>query len=898
VVDAASTDTSFTDRTALTAETEYSYALFAHDSAPGYAAAAGVTTTTTAVPGPVTSVGAAPASGSIVLSWTNPVSATLSGVVIRRAAGAIPPATVVDGTLVVDAGGSDTSFTDRTALTAETQYSYSLFAHDATPGYAEAATLTTSTAAVPGPVTSVSANPDGWSVDLSWTNPASATLSGVVIRRAPGAIPPASVTGGTLVGDTGGSATSFTDGSALTPETQYSYALFAHDATPGYAPSGTVTVTTAPRPVTNVSAAPASGSVVLSWTNPASATFTGVVIRRAPGATPPASVTDGTLVVSAGGSATSFTDRTALSAETEYSYALFAHDGRPGYAVAATLTTSTTAVPGPVTSVGANPASGSVVLSWTNPLSATLSGVVIRRAPGSVPPATVTDGTLVGDAGGSATTFTDRTALTPVTEYSYALFAHDATPGFAAAATLTTSTTPLPGPVTSPGAIPDGRTILLSWANPTSPTFTGVMIRRAKGAIPPATVTDGTLVVDAGGSATSFTDAGRRPMTRYSYSFFAHDATPGYSVVATASATTAASPGDPAFAWGSNATGQLGDGTTTTRRLPVEAGTGTEWVSASAGGGHTVAIKADGTMWAWGDNEFGQLGDGTTDNRTAPTQVGTGGSWKTVAAGGSHTVAVRSDGTLWSWGFNGEGELGDNTQINHSVPLQVGTDTSWASVSAGNDHTLAIRTDGTLWAWGDNAIGQLGCEGSLGCVGIPRATEPVQVGTDTGWASVAAGYSHTVAVRTDGTLWAWGLNYNGQLGDGSNTSSSAPVQVGTDSNWASATAGSYHTAAVKSNGTLWSWGYNEQGELGDSTTIDRTEPVQVGEGADWASVTAGYSHTVALTEHGTLWAWGDNSLGQLGDGTVTGRLAPAQVGTDNDWVWAAAGKDHTVALRP
>src|ERR1035437_7918162 len=195
----------------------------------------------------------------------------------------------------------------------------------------------------------------------------------------------------------------------------------------------------APGPVTSVIAVPASTSIALSWTNPAGASFTGVMIRRALGATPPATATSGILVVDAAKPATSYTN-TGLASGTQYSYALFAHDGTPVYAAAATVTSTTTAILGPVTGVSAIPASTSIALSWTNPTAASFTGVKIGRAQGATPPANATAGTLVVDAAKPATSYTN-TGLTSGTQYSYALFAHDGTPVYAAAATVTSTTT-------------------------------------------------------------------------------------------------------------------------------------------------------------------------------------------------------------------------------------------------------------------------------------------------------------------------------------------------------------------------------------------------------------------------------------------------------------------------
>jgi alpha-tubulin suppressor-like RCC1 family protein len=173
----------------------------------------------------------------------------------------------------------------------------------------------------------------------------------------------------------------------------------------------------------------------------------------------------------------------------------------------------------------------------------------------------------------------------------------------------------------------------------------------------------------------------------------------------------------------------------------------------SAGLRHTVAIKADGSMWAWGDNEFGKLGyGGTTNDIPYPIRVGSDTNWASVSAGTSHTVAIKTDGSLWAWGSGASVGDGSTTGQRNS-PVRIGTDNNWASVSAGWGHTVAIKTDGSLWAWGWNEYGQIG-EGPSGSGTNKYA--PIRVGTGNNWASVSAGWGHTVAIKTDGSLWAWG----------------------------------------------------------------------------------------------------------------------------------------------
>ncbi len=311
----------------------------------------------------------------------------------------------------------------------------------------------------------------------------------------------------------------------------------------------------------------------------------------------------------------------------------------------------------------------------------------------------------------------------------------------------------------------------------------------------------------------------------------------------------------------------------------------------AAGQTHTVALKSDGTLWAWGYNAHGQLGDSTTFQRNTPVQAAGGGNtWAAVAAGRLHTVALKSDGTLWAWGLNDVGQLGDGTTINKSIPVQVsGGGNTWVAIAAGGDHTVALKSDGTLWAWGYNFFGQLG-DGTT-----TNKTTPVQVaGGGNTWVAVTAGGNHTVALKSDGTLWAWGYNLYGQLGDGTTINKSTPVQVpGGGNTWvaiAAGGAGGNHTVALKSDGTLWAWGYNFYGQLGDGTTINKTTPVQVaGGGNTWSEITAGYLHTVALKSGGPVWTWGYNQTGQLGDGTNVNKNIPFLITNidlsdlDGDW---------------
>ncbi len=226
-----------------------------------------------------------------------------------------------------------------------------------------------------------------------------------------------------------------------------------------------------------------------------------------------------------------------------------------------------------------------------------------------------------------------------------------------------------------------------------------------------------------------------------------------------------------------------------------------------------------------------------------------------------------------------------------TVAYSITVENHWASVSTGFGHTIALKPDGTLWAWGRNDLGQLGIGNNT------SQNSPVQIGIASNWASIATGIYHTIALKTDGTLWAWGFNNNGQLGIGNNTDQNSPVQIGIANNWSSIAAEGYHTIALKTDGTLWAWGRNDFGQLGIGNNTNQNSPVQIGIANNWSSIAAGISHTIALKTDGTLWVWGYNFYGQLGIGNNTNQNSPVQIGIANNWSSIAAGGYHSTALK-
>ena len=351
------------------------------------------------------------------------------------------------------------------------------------------------------------------------------------------------------------------------------------------------------------------------------------------------------------------------------------------------------------------------------------------------------------------------------------------------------------------------------------------------------------------------------------------------------------------WAWGLNTSGQLGQNdTVTARSSPVQIGTLTNWSKVGAGTYNSFAIKTDGTLWGWGYADSGRLG--LTNSKLTLNKVDVWKSTQSYEAGENHFATVLSNGTLWAWGLNQYGAIGNNSTANRSFPVRIGNEANWSKVAAGQSHTLAIKTDGTLWGWGINSAGELGDNSTS------TTSSPVQIGTLTNWASVSGGSSYTMAIKTDGTLWGWGYNGTGNIGDSTTITRSSPVQIGTDTNWSSVSSNGYiATSAIKTDGTLWSWGWNNFGELGDNTTVNKSSPVQIGTLTNWASVAAGYGFKLSVKTDGTLWSWGYNANGGLGDGTTINRSSPVQIGTLTNWskvyasVDASSGRTSAWAIK-
>jgi alpha-tubulin suppressor-like RCC1 family protein len=237
---------------------------------------------------------------------------------------------------------------------------------------------------------------------------------------------------------------------------------------------------------------------------------------------------------------------------------------------------------------------------------------------------------------------------------------------------------------------------------------------------------------------------------------------------------------------------------------------------------------------------------------------------------------LKNDGTVWAWGNNNKGQLGQDATVTpfSKSPVQVSGLGSVTAIAAGFDHTVALKNDGTVWAWGSNNSGQLGNNTTTDSI------TPVQVSGLGSVIAIAAGNGHTVALRNDVlalTVLVWGNNANGQIGNGTTTNSAVPVKIGGLSNVTAIAAGYDHTVVLASDGTVWTWGNNNQGQLGDGTTTNSVTPVTVSGLSGITAIAAGNKDTIVLKSDSTVWAWGNNTNGQLGDGTTADRLTPVEV---------------------
>jgi alpha-tubulin suppressor-like RCC1 family protein/fibronectin type 3 domain-containing protein len=575
----------------------------------------------------------------------------------------------------------------------------------------------------------------------------------------------------------------------------------------------------------------------------------------------------------------------------------------------------TTPPPVPTGLMG-NAGDANVQLTWTAVSAGDLQGYNVYQSASAGGPYTKRNSTPIPTNGFSAT------ALTNGNTYFFKVSSVDTT-GNESSQSAPVSGSPVGPPDTTPPPVPIGvaasagdTTAAVTWTAVSAADLAGYNVYQGTNAsgpwtkltaspitattLPVSSLTDGTPYFFA---VTSIDTTGNESAKSTVVSATPVGGPSGWTEVSAGSQhTCAVGSNGTLWCWGLNRSGELGSATGVglgdPNSAPARVGGATNWVHVSAGGnsvsgrGFTCGVQSDGTLWCWGSNKYGQLGNttnlGTDDPTSVPTQVGIGTTWSSVSAGMSSTCGLQTNGTAWCWGLNYDGELGNTAHITTedptTAPTQVGSGTTWSSVSVGSDQTCATRADNTLWCWGGNVYGQLG--NSVHLDGTPT-TSPTQVAG--AWSQVSTGSGFTCAVQTGGTVWCWGLNIYGQLGNTTGVTTfdqhPTPTQVGTASNWSTISAGDNQTCAVTTAHAAFCWGRNDLGELGSSshvgTTTATTSPVQVGSATNWSSIDAGAVHTCARTTGGGVFCWGSNESGQLGvatnAGTTTANPTPTVV---------------------
>lgn len=353
------------------------------------------------------------------------------------------------------------------------------------------------------------------------------------------------------------------------------------------------------------------------------------------------------------------------------------------------------------------------------------------------------------------------------------------------------------------------------------------------------------------------------------------------------------------WCWGFNNHGQIGDGTTLNSLIPLHVAGLAGVIALAASNYHTCAAKSDGKVWCWGYNNVGQIGDGTTTERPTPTLVSGISGVRSLAAGGdtygSHSCALKTDGSVLCWGFNLFGQLGDGTTDDRATPTPVINLSGVAAITAKFYQTCALKSDGTAACWGNNTFGQIG-DGTLS-----TWWEPVAVSGLTGAIAISAGRGHTCALKAGGAAWCWGSNEQGELGDGTTRRRLTPVAV---KNFAGATViapfDGNNTCAMKADGSVWCWGDNYSGEIGDGTTSISvsTHPTPTLNGATGLNQSGtGSYHTCAVKSDASVMCWGDNDYGELGDGTREQHLLPVAVPGLQNVVSVAASSTFSSCAR-
>jgi RHS repeat-associated protein len=869
------------------------------------------------LPGAPTGVAASPGDGSATLSWTAPAGGgPVNQYLILPSLNGAPQTPIYTG--------SSASTYAAAGLTNGGSYTFAITAQNCIgAGPPSAASASVRPNLIPGQVQALSATAGDGKANLAWSPPPNngGTVDQYVITPYIGGTAQSPISTGT--------ATTSAVVASLNNGTTYTFVVAAqNNLGTGIAStsSGLVTPGVAPSAPTSPLATAGNASATISWTAPqntGTSAVTDYVIEQD-------SYPDGNVQrqIDVGGAGSNFVVAGLTNGMT-YSFKIAAANvsGIGSMSLSTPAVTVGTAPAAPLVPAAANGGSGIVFLTWSAPPSDGGSPIVqylVKPYVNGVPQtASVT---------GSTAPYFTLAGLTNGVSYTFSIAAQN-TIGVGAYSPLSNTATPsaLPSAPGTPTAVAANAQVNLTWVEPSGiPAPDSYLLYPYANGQALAPITTGSTATSyavpllVNGSTYSFAVAGQVAGAAGAPSPLSNAVTPDVQP---------GQPGTPAVTPGN------GQATLTWSAAPD---TGTPivqyWVTPTANGHEQPAVPSGspdassvipglvpGTVYSFTVSAQNQLGRGTESSYSqaiTPMAVPACPTITGVVGGGAHTLAAGSDGSVFSAGYGGIGALGIGFDAQRSTPVyvhgsgNVGYLSGVTSVAGGGFFSVALKTGGTVWTWGDNSSRQLGSGSSASEVDTPgEVVGPGGTGYLTGVAAVSAGYAHALALKADGTVWSWGSNQMGQLGDGTTQLRATPVQVvgagsvGVLSNVVAISAGPHHSVAVKSDGTVWSWGDNTYGELGNNSTSSSLAPVQVvgagglGVMSGARSVVAGADHSLLLKLDGTVWAWGYNPYGGLGDGTTTNRSVPVQVvgaggqGTLGQVASLAAGANHSLAVK-
>lgn len=317
------------------------------------------------------------------------------------------------------------------------------------------------------------------------------------------------------------------------------------------------------------------------------------------------------------------------------------------------------------------------------------------------------------------------------------------------------------------------------------------------------------------------------------------------------------------------------------------------WKDFACGRAHVLGLLQDSTIRSWGYNGYGQSGTGNDFCYGIPAPCGSDNDWIKIDAGYMHSLAMKSDSTIWGWGMNYEGQAGQNELTSILVPSQIGIDSDWEQLESGLYSGHAIKSDGSLWSWGINLYGILG----IGNSNVDSICKfPVKIGTDNDWDKIFVGDCIAYAIKNDGSLWAWGYNYSGQISGAPAGIIFAPIEVDNSGDWLKITSGAYHVCGLKADSTLWTWGSSEFGALGNGIVgaSQQNTPINIMPEQKWLEIYAAYYHTFAICDDEKLYGWGKNDMGNLGQANTEHVFSPVLLHEQSGWQFLAGGEDFTI----